>query len=407
MKKANAHAKEASKKAKSKGFDDELVEKEKKLKKKDGDTAPVHHGKTDKPENHADKKEDKAEQPGPQDKKVVAADPKAAEHAKALQAQAALEAAAAAAGKAAPDAAAEALQAKQAKLVGEISAEEAALSELKSAELAKNLSGKINLEGFKMVEPQPVVAQTPVAPTDKAALEALKNLLANPAEAVKGKGDGNLKDLLSKHKEGGATQLGLGADILGAAAGAVKDNQSTSFANILKAQGPEGVENLRQSNVDNLVTSARTMIKDGGGQMQVVLNPDGLGTIDLKVGVDKGQVSVEINTQDKHVKKLFDDSINDIRHALQGHNLKVDTVKVGISDHFDNRHQMSQGQMDMMEREFARDFLGQFRDERQNFNNDRMMDRISNAPTPHSSSQPEGLKPASRIGTSSRLNVVG
>jgi hypothetical protein len=286
-----------------------------------------------------------------------------------------------------------------------MTADKAALSELSSEEFAKNLNGKISLEGFKMVEPQVVMPEAAEsAMSDKAALEALKSLAANP-EGVKGKGEGNLKDMLSKHKEGNdSAQLGMG-DLLAATPAAMKENQHTGFAAALKAQDADAMNNIRQANVDNIVTSARTMLKDGGGEMQVVLNPDGLGTVDLKVAVDKGQVNVEINTQDKHVKKLFDDSIMDIRTALEGHNLRVDTLKVNISDNFDAQQQMSQGQMDMMERQFAREFLGQFRDERQGFRTEGIADRLDKGGL--QPNKPEGLAPAARVAGSTRLNVVG
>jgi flagellar hook-length control protein FliK len=406
--KLSSLAKEASKKS-SKDFDEALIEKEKKLKKKESeDMAPVHHGKV---ENHDNDKK-AADNNGGTQKKSDKNEAKTAE-AKPIDQKGTAQGTEAGKEKSAegevvdPAAAAKAAAAAKGELVDllALAGDEASLSANNTAELAKNLSGKLSLEGMKMVEPQVIdPAALQAANPEKSALETLKSLTVG-LEAIQPKSEGSLKDMLSKKDQGDLSQPNLGVDLTGAGTINLKENQQNHFAALLKAEATAGAENIKQSNVDNIVTQARTILKNGGGEMQVVLNPDGLGTVDLKVAVDKGHVNVEIMTQDRHVKKMFDDSLLDIRSALEGHHFKVDTLKVGVSDNFDMQQNLTQNQSNMMQQEFARDFLGQFRDERQGMRTNTLGNMLENSPLGRQ--QPEGIKPASRpLGGAGRLNVV-
>lgn len=399
--KLSSSTKESANKKVGKGFGDELVEKQRKLKKReDDDVNPSSQGPSEK---QASRKDASSERAGGGASKKSAA-PVASTKAEKAQPAAQAPTAATEPGKAAV---AVPVEGNLVDMLN-ISGEGAPVSGIESVDFAKNLSSKISLEGFQMVEPQLMAPEAVAAPVDEAtaALEALKSL-ASSVEAVQPKTGGDLKDMLSQKGEGDAMAFDMSSELVNPNQGAAKDMQASSFAAALKAQSATTTENFQQNNVDNIVSSARTILRDGGGEMQVVLTPDGLGTVDLKIGVDKGQVSVEIMTQDDQVKKLFDDSIADIRGALEQQNLKIDTLKVGVSENFDAQNQMSNGQMDMQNRDFAREFLGQFRDERQGF-------RTANIPNmldgggPLAKQQPGGLNPSSvrPMAGNGRLNVI-
>jgi flagellar hook-length control protein FliK len=162
-------------------------------------------------------------------------------------------------------------------------------------------------------------------------------------------------------------------------------------------------ESQHKTNMDQIVTHARTFLKDGGGEMVMKLTPEGLGTVDLKVAVKDGQVSIEINTQNEHIKKMFEEGSKDLLGALEVQNLKVDSLKVNMADHI--QKDMNMNQFNMSDKDFARNFMGQFRDERQGFRNQSLNGAMDKFHAP--AKEPAGLRPSSlAMGNSSRLNVV-
>jgi len=119
--------------------------------------------------------------------------------------------------------------------------------------------------------------------------------------------------------------------------------------------------------------------------------------------VQAGEVNIEIIAQDQMVKKMFEEGMGDIRSALELQNLKVETFKVDVSHHAEQN--LNDQNQDNMNREFARDFMNQFRGERQAMRNQGMSYDMERSPD--FSKSPEGLKPAtSSVSSNGRLNVV-
>lgn len=171
-----------------------------------------------------------------------------------------------------------------------------------------------------------------------------------------------------------------------------KSDIDNGFNEVLvnKVNSMQGPESMKQENISNIVQQARSVIKDGGGEMQIQLMPEGLGKVDLKVDVQNGNVNVEIMAENKATKSLFENSMNDIKGALENQNLRVETVKVDVSG--DLEKHFSEGQLDMMNRDFAQGFLGQFREERQFFRNQIAGEAFDDVP--REESQPQGISPA-------------
>ncbi len=262
--------------------------------------------------------------------------------------------------------------------------------------------GKIDIQGMQMMAPQPMEA------TPTVDLLALQEMTETPlvAEGVKstGSADKNLANLLSEGSEQELAGNGLLSDFAAVAPQANKDNQAmgVAFTNMLENKVKDLGE-VKKENIDNLITQASAILKDGGGEMKLQLRPEGMGTVDLKVGLQNGEVSIEIMTQDQHVKKMFEDSVFDIRNALEAQHMKIDTFKVGVSEHFD-QSMAQQNASQFAEREFARDFMGQFRDDRQAFRNQSIDNMIQNR-NPFQK-QPEGLQPATMKINNGRLNII-
>src|SRR5690606_15622664 len=99
--------------------------------------------------------------------------------------------------------------------------------------------------------------------------------------------------------------------------------------------------------------------------MHIELAPDGLGKVHLKVAVQDGQVNVEMLADNIAAKKALEEGLGDIKTALEGHKLLVENLKVEMSqdyqkDFTDLQHHFQEQQ----NRDFAEQFLGQFRQDR-------------------------------------------
>jgi flagellar hook-length control protein FliK len=166
---------------------------------------------------------------------------------------------------------------------------------------------------------------------------------------------------------------------------------------------PEDVMNVR-----SLIQSAQVLLRQGGGEMKVQMNPEGLGQVDLKVNVNDGKVEVQILAETADTKRLLEKNITDLRSSLSGHKLEVSDLKVDMAKAPEK--DSNQTNNSDFNRDQARQFLGQFRDERDAMRNgmfelpNMRQYKPSKAkdiqPTTNSSEE----KPATK--GSNRLNVV-
>lgn len=164
---------------------------------------------------------------------------------------------------------------------------------------------------------------------------------------------------------------------------------------------PEDVMNVR-----NLIQNAQVLVRRGGGEMKVEMHPEGLGQVDLKVAVKEGKVDVQILAETSDTKRLLEKSIHELKASLAQQRLDVADVKVDVTKNMDR--DMNDNSSDL-NREQARQFLGQFRDER-----DQLRQGLFELPSmrqyKQSSSQkiqppePASQQPAAK--NSKRLNVV-
>ena len=134
-------------------------------------------------------------------------------------------------------------------------------------------------------------------------------------------------------------------------------------------QQPQATAAEKQENINELIKNAQVILKKGGGEMNMQLRPEGLGSVKLKVMVQDGQVNVQMITENDSAKKLLENGISDLKHQLAANKLHIETMKVesagdAAMQKFEqsfNDHQREQ------QRQMASDFLGSFRDDRQSF----------------------------------------
>lgn len=131
----------------------------------------------------------------------------------------------------------------------------------------------------------------------------------------------------------------------------------------------QGEQQDNSVNIKQLMNQAQYMIKKGGGEAIVKMSPEGLGQVHLKVVLNEGKVNVQMSAENNETKKLIEASLGDLKNSLSAHKLSVDHVKVDVGNQLssqnDNSNNSSQFKHDQ-NREQARQFMGQFREE--NFN---------------------------------------
>lgn len=204
-----------------------------------------------------------------------------------------------------------------------------------------------NLSQLKM---QPVVAAgafTPEIAKAKAAGAGGKETKALKGDDLLNALSGTMGHGLTSTKLADSAALGAGAML----PGAVQPNAEDKTVNI-----------------QNLIKQAQVIIKEGGGEMKLEMSPEGMGQVNLKVAVENGQVNIQMITQNKEAKKMIEEGLSELKASLAAHKLQVDTLKVDLSDGVSKQmqEQLSDHKQNQA-REFAQNFLGNMRDERQSF----------------------------------------
>ncbi len=85
---------------------------------------------------------------------------------------------------------------------------------------------------------------------------------------------------------------------------------------------------MKDSNVREVMNQAKYLVTAGGGEMTVKMTPEGMGEVNLKVMLDNGKINIEMNAQDKSVKKMLEESLSDLKSSLASHQMRVEHVKI-------------------------------------------------------------------------------
>lgn len=204
--------------------------------------------------------------------------------------------------------------------------------------MAKNISAAPAANFDPTANVTPSVAQTPIAPIPVAPM----------APTLGGSHERNRDDASDDSTDNAI----LGADETAAAG---------HHAFSIDAKNVDGGADLKKAMptmaVPDLVQQAHVMVKDGGGEMKVVLTPEGLGEVAMKVSVKDGKVNVEMITQSDEAKKVLENSFHALRDGLNAHHLNLETIKVDTASNLGT--QLEQQYKDA-QRHQAQQFLEQF-----------------------------------------------
>ncbi|MGE0526195.1 MAG: flagellar hook-length control protein FliK [Bdellovibrionales bacterium] len=122
------------------------------------------------------------------------------------------------------------------------------------------------------------------------------------------------------------------------------------------------VENSTPVTIPDLVGQAQVLVRDGGGDMKVTLNPEGLGEVAMKVSVEHGKVNVQMITESDEAKRLIERELVDLRSHLASNHLHVESIKVDTASQLST--QLEQQYRDA-QRQMAQQDLAQFRQDHQ------------------------------------------
>jgi flagellar hook-length control protein FliK len=123
------------------------------------------------------------------------------------------------------------------------------------------------------------------------------------------------------HEDNEAVQLGT-----------VPQNQShvaKDFASIsatTQINKPDVTKDTEAANLKEILNQAQYLVTKGGGEVSVKMTPEGMGEVQLKIMMENGKMNLEMNTQDKNVQKLIQDSLSDLKSSLAAHQISVDHV---------------------------------------------------------------------------------
>jgi flagellar hook-length control protein FliK len=206
-------------------------------------------------------------------------------------------------------------------------------AELSAAVGLKQENAKANKELLGKLKEFEGAAAKPDGASDfeKNVLETLKkeNSLGSGNSQFSQKDQGSGLD----QKEKGDMKADLIGNQLHQSAGqshsAFKNHLETSAAAGASTQAdPAQLEAKREDNVNEIMKQAQYLVKKGGGEVTVKMSPEGMGQVQLKVVLENGKLNVEMQTQDKNVKKMIEESLSELKSGLAVHRLSLEHVKI-------------------------------------------------------------------------------
>jgi flagellar hook-length control protein FliK len=93
-----------------------------------------------------------------------------------------------------------------------------------------------------------------------------------------------------------------------------------------------------EDNHDQIVTSVRTqLLPQGGGSMQIRLDPPELGALKVSIEMANGQMTATFQTSNEEATKLLSHSLNQLKHVLESQGVTVDRLQVQQAPKSDNQ----------------------------------------------------------------------
>lgn len=157
----------------------------------------------------------------------------------------------------------------------------------------------------------------------------------------------NKAEILAKNESGESesknnTESGKNtSQSLGNIANNLTANIQNAFDKIIveEVNGIDTTDVIRQ-----IVEAAKVTVSEGISSMELQLNPQNLGKINLTVIAKDGMITAQITAENETVKKAIENQINVLRENFVNQGLKVDAVEVTIASHaFESNQNLNKG----------------------------------------------------------------
>tara|TARA_B100000609_G_C17223055_1_gene442234 strand:- start:15994 stop:17958 length:1965 start_codon:yes stop_codon:yes gene_type:complete len=235
-----------------------------------------------------------------------------------------------------------------------------------SALMAK-LNGSANPASAVSTPQAPVSASVSKAPTE----DTLTQLFKKSIQSV-GSGEATGKPHSDKGGSENLDQNGnfqseaglASASIAGASAIAQKSGEFDQVMNEIQLGLDPKDGSVERLTSEDLIQKTQVMIRDGGGDVKVILQPEGLGEVAMKVSVNGDKVNVEMVTESDAAKKILEKGMADLKHHLQASQLNLESIKVDTAS---NMGQQLEQQFQDAQRQQAFNFMQEFRQDNQQF----------------------------------------
>lgn len=91
-------------------------------------------------------------------------------------------------------------------------------------------------------------------------------------------------------------------------------------------------EDMKQTLVGEVVQNVNANAVKGGGEMRLVIHPEELGEVKIKVGSKEGKIEVHISAKNEEVASMIRSGSKDLESSLGNQNLSLARFEVTVSD---------------------------------------------------------------------------
>jgi hypothetical protein len=115
--------------------------------------------------------------------------------------------------------------------------------------------------------------------------------------------------------------------------GAARDTATDTLAKPAPVAGSHAqtpLERLREMAGSELVRASSLVLKDGGGEIRLVLKPESLGSVRIRMNVVDNAIEGRIIVDSSAVKHVLDGSIDALRRALTAEGFQMGSLQVSV-----------------------------------------------------------------------------
>ena len=99
---------------------------------------------------------------------------------------------------------------------------------------------------------------------------------------------------------------------------------------VSSAHSQTPLERLREMAGSELVRASSLVLKDGGGEIRLVLKPESLGSVRIRMNIVDNAIEGRIIVDSSAVKHVFDGSVDALRRALTAEGFQMGSLQVSV-----------------------------------------------------------------------------